>query len=82
MSFHQFSSSADAPALDAVAITPSASPLARVIRTLYVVGTAGTVTVTTWMGTSVTLTVASGAMIPIVCTHVTAATATGLIGLI
>lgn len=45
-------------------------------------GTAGTVTVTTWGGSSITITVASGAMIPLVCTHVTAATATGLIGLI
>lgn len=82
MSFHQFSSSADAPALDAIVITPGASPLPRVIRTLYVGGTAGTVTVTTWGGSSITITVASGAMIPLVCTHVTAATATGLIGLI
>ena len=82
MSFAQFSSSADAPALDAITITPGASPLPRTIRTLYVGGTAGTVTVTTWMGTSITLTVASGALIPLVCTHVTAATATGLVGFI
>lgn len=82
MSFAQFSSAADAPALDALTITPSASPLAKTVRAIYVGGDAGTVTVTTWSGTSLTITVASGLILPLVCTHVTAATATGLVGLI
>ena len=81
MSFTAYPTIADAPALDAVAITPSATPLAQPIRGLYV-GGAGDVTVTTWRGTSVTFTLPAGALLPLVCTHVTAATATGIRGLI
>lgn len=81
MSFAQFSSAADAPALDAIEITPSASPLSRTVRAIFV-GGAGDVTVTTWSGTSITFTLPAGGILPLVCTHVTAATATSIRGLI
>lgn len=81
MSYAQFSAVADAPALDAIEITAGASPLPRVVRAIFV-GGAGDITVTTWQGTSITFTVPAGFILPVVCTHVTAATATGLRGLI
>lgn len=81
MSYSQFSASADAPALDAIAITASASPLPRVVKAIFV-GGAGDITVTTWQGTSITFTLPAGGILPLVCTHVTAATATGIRGLI
>lgn len=81
MTYAQYSSAADAPALDAIAITPGASPLPRTVRGIFV-GGAGDVTVTTWGGTSITFTLPAGALLPLVCTHVTAATATGIRGLI
>lgn len=61
MAFYQYSSAADAPALDAIVITPSASPLPRTVRAIFV-GGAGDVTVTTWSGTSVTFTLPAGAL--------------------
>ena len=81
MYFKHFSGNTTSPALDAFAITPSATAFATPPRAIYV-GVGGTVTLTTYKGTSVTFTVPSGGLVPIVATHVTAATATGLVGLI
>ena len=81
MNYAMYPSIADAPALDAFPITPSASPFATVARAIYV-GGAGDVTVTTWRGTSITFTLPAGTVLPLVCTHVTAATATNIRGLI
>lgn len=81
MDFKNFSTSPEAPALDAFTITAGASPLAVVPRALFI-GGAGTITVTTYRGTSLTLTVPAGAIIPLAVTHVTAATATGIVGLV
>lgn len=81
MSFTAYPTIADAPALDAIAITPSATPFATPVRSIYI-GGAGDITVTTFRGTSVTFTVPAGFILPLVCTHVTAATATGLRGFI
>lgn len=78
--FKNFTVSADSPALDAFVITPSATALAVMPRAILI-GGAGTVTVTTYKGTSLTLTVSAGQVLPLVVTHVTAATATGLVGL-
>ena len=69
------------PAANAVAITAGASPLAEPTRAIYV-GGAGNITVTMLGGQSVTFTgVPAGAILPIRATHVTAATATALLGL-
>lgn len=80
MDFKSFTSTSTSPALDAVAITPSATALTRVPRALYI-GGAGTITVTTYKGTSITFTVGAGTILPLVVTHVTAATATNIVGL-
>lgn len=64
----------------AFAITPSASPLAVRATGIYV-GVTGNVTITGADGVSVQfLNVPAGFTIPVEVTHVTAATATGLIG--
>lgn len=81
MDFKAFPSNTTSPALDAFAITPSATALTKVPRALFI-GGAGTVTVTTYKGSSVTFTVSAGAIIPVAVTHVTAATATGIVGLV
>lgn len=53
------------PGYDAFAITPSATPLTRVARALFI-GVAGNVTVKTIMGTSVTfIGVQAGTILPI-----------------
>lgn len=81
MSYYHYTASADAPAVDAFAITPGASPLPRTVKALFI-GGAGDITVTTLLGTSITFTVPAGSILPLVCTHVTAATATGIRGLV
>ena len=81
MDFKAFTSTTTSPALDAFTITPGASALTVVPRAIYV-GTGGTITVTTWKGTTLTLTVVDGSILPLVVTHVTAATATGIVGLV
>jgi hypothetical protein len=81
MYFKHFSGNTTSPALDAFAITPSATAFATPPRAILV-GVGGTITVTTYKGTSLTLTVSAGSIIPLVVTHVTAATATNLVGLI
>ena len=78
--FKNFTVSAESPALDAFTITPSASALAIRPRALLI-GGGGTITVITFRGTTLTLTVQPG-ILPLVVTHVTAATATGIVGLI
>jgi len=61
-----------APALDAFAVTPSASDLPTTAQGLYV-GTTGDVTVTTKNGTSVTFkNVPAGSILPVRCVKVTA----------
>lgn len=68
------------PAQGAFTITPGAAALAHAIRGLYV-GGAGNVTVTLPSGESVQFSnLAVGVVHPIAATHVTAATATGVIG--
>ncbi len=79
--FKNFTVSAQSPALDAFVITPGATALAVRPRAL-VIGGAGTITVTTFKGTSLTLTVSAGQILPLVVTHVTAATATNIVGLV
>ena len=81
MDFKAFPSNTTSPALDAFAITPSATALAKVPRAL-VIGVGGTITVTTYKGTSLTITVSAGTILPLAVTHVTAATATGIVGLV
>lgn len=78
--FKNFTVSPESPALDAFVITPGATALAVRPRALLI-GGAGTITVTTWRGTSLTITVAAGTILPLVVTHVTAATATNIVGL-
>jgi hypothetical protein len=78
--FKNFTVSPESPALDAFVITPSATALAVVPRALWI-GTAGTITVTTWRGTTLTITVGDGTILPLVVTHVTTATASDIIGL-
>ena len=79
--FKNFTVSPESPALDAFTITPGASPLTVVPRALFI-GVGGTITVTTWRGTSLTLTVASGSVLPLVVTHVTAGSASGIVGFV
>lgn len=79
--FELFTAVAEAPALDAFTITPGASALAVVPRAL-VATVGGTATVTTWRGNSVTIPLVEGVIFPLVVTHVTAATATGIVGLV
>lgn len=70
-----------APALHAFAITAGAGALAAPTRALYV-GGAGDLTVTMAGGEAgVVFTAVAGTTIPIRVTHVTAATATGIVGL-
>lgn len=69
------------PAVGAFTITASADPLAYQCRAIYV-GTGGNVTLTTTRGQSVQFTnVPSGSILPVRCTHVTAASASGIVGL-
>lgn len=64
----------------AFAITPGASPLAQRAHGLYIGGT-GNITVTGADGNSVTFTsVPAGTHLDIIVTHVTAATATNIVG--
>ena len=66
----------------AFSITPGASALATPTRGLYV-GTQGNVTVTLLDGSSVTFNnLVPGVIHPIFCTHVTNATATGILGIV
>lgn len=81
MGTRQFEAGLDDPAFDAFTITAGAGALATPIRALYV-GGAGNVTLTTPAGSSVQFTgLAAGSILPVRATHVTAATATGLVGL-
>jgi hypothetical protein len=70
-----------APATDVILITPGAGALASPIRAIRANG-AGTVTVTTFAGNSRVLNFLAGETRNICATHVTAATATGLEGLV
>ena len=71
----------DAPATGAFSITASANALTVETRAIYV-GGGGNITVTMKNGVSVTFSnVVAGTILPIRCTHVTAATATNLLGL-
>lgn len=79
--YKNFPTSPNSPALDAFVITPGAGLLAVTPRAVYV-GVGGDITVTTFRGTSITLTVPDGAVLPLVVTRVTAATATNILGLI
>ena len=68
------------PAQYGFVITAGADALAHVTRGLYV-GVAGDVTVTLDGGDSVQFTnLAAGIVHPLACSHVTAATATGIVG--
>ena len=68
------------PAIGAFTITAGASALTRETRGLYV-GVAGNITVTFRNGESCQFTnLAAGVIHPIACTHVTAATASGIVG--
>ena len=71
----------DTIAKGAFAITPGAGALAKKANGILV-GGAGTLTVTCQDGSSVTITAVAGQKIDLVVTHVTAASATGLVGLI
>lgn len=79
--FSTQNSALDSPATHAWSITASATPFTYATRSIYV-GGAGDVTVTMISGASVTFTAPAGAILPVRCTHVTAATATALIGLV
>jgi hypothetical protein len=68
-------------AVDVILITAGASPLAKPVRAIRANG-AGTVTVTTFAGNSVVCNFAAGETRFIGATHVTAATATGLEGMV
>lgn len=81
MDYKNFSVNPSSPALDAFVITPGASALAVVPRALYI-GVGGNITVTTYKGTTISLDVADGTLLPLVVTHVTAATALGIRGLV
>lgn len=68
------------PAQGAVAIVPGAAKLEHLLRGIYV-GTAGDVTVTLRSGDSVTFkNLAAGVIHAIAATHITAATATDILG--
>lgn len=67
-------------AVGALAVTPGASPLSTP-GFAVVVGGAGTVTVTTGAGQSVAIPCAVGVPVYIEHTHITAATATGVVSL-
>ncbi|WP_096785876.1 hypothetical protein [Rhodobacter sp. CZR27] len=71
----------DSPADNAAAVTAAATALPFLTRALFV-GSDGNVTVTMRGGQSVTFAnVAAGTILPIRASHVTAATATGIIAL-
>jgi hypothetical protein len=77
----QYSNDRDAPALDWVSITPGASALDTPVRAIRA-NTAGTVTVTTPLGSGRVMNFLAGETRSVSATHVTAATATGLEGAI
>jgi hypothetical protein len=64
-----------------LAITAGASALAKPVRWLRATG-AGTMTITTFSGNARTLTFAAGETRYVGATHVTAATATGIEGIV
>lgn len=68
-------------AVDVIVVTPGASPLARPVRSLRAEG-AGTMTITTFAGNSVVCNFKAGETRQIGATHVTAATATGIEGMV
>lgn len=68
-------------ATDVIPITPGADPLPARVRAIRA-DTAGTVTITTPAGVSRTLNFLAGETRTVMATHVTAATATGLEGLV
>lgn len=68
-------------AIDVFPITASANPLETPVRAIRA-NTGGTVTITTPRGTSRTLNFAAGETRMVMATHVTAATATGLEGMV
>lgn len=70
-----------ATAVDVLLITPGADPLARPVRALRANG-AGTITITTYAGNSRVLNFAAGETRFVGATHVTAATATGIEGMV
>ena len=73
--------SLESPAVSGVAITPSTADIDPVTRAIYV-GGSGDITVTFPDDTVVTfVAVAEGIVLPVRAKKVTAATATGLIGL-
>lgn len=78
--FASYVTGAESPATNAAVITPGAAALTWTPRALYI-GGAGDVTVTMLGGQSVTFAaVPAGAILPIRVTHVTAATATSIVG--
>ena len=80
MGRNPYSDDSTKPAVGGFSITAGATALTRPTRWLYV-GTSGNVTVTLLNGESVEyLSLAAGVFHPIACTHVTAATATGIVG--
>lgn len=68
-------------AVDVILITAGASTLARPVRWLRANG-AGTITITTFAGNSVVLNFLAGETRFVGATHVTAATATGIEGMV
>lgn len=68
-------------AVDCFPITPGGSALARPVRAIRANG-AGTVTITTFAGASRTLNFLAGETRMVGATHVTAATASGLEGMV
>lgn len=64
---------------DGFTITAGAGALAKKAHGIRA-NTAGSITFTTVGGTTLTMDVGAGEWIPFICTHVTAATAGGLIG--
>ena len=68
-------------AVDVLNITPGAGALARPVRWLRATG-AGTMTITTFAGVSKTLAFLAGETRFVGATHVTAATATGIEGMV
>lgn len=68
-------------ATDVILITPGAGALTKPVRAIRA-NAAGTVTVTTFAGNSVVCNFAAGETRFIGATHVTAATATGLEGMV
>lgn len=78
------------PAVDAATVTPGASALSGGVCKALWVGGAGVVVITTLEGTTLSLTVQAGQVVPIMCSHVlatdgaspaTTTTATGIVAL-